>query len=72
MSIAAKICGLNAPAALAAASAGGAAFAGFIFYPPSPRDVSPMQAAALAANLGFGRESRPRHSTRRRLRRSGG
>ncbi len=44
-----KICGINAPDALEAAVDGGAAFAGFVFYPPSPRAVTPTQAAALTA-----------------------
>jgi len=51
MSLAAKICGLNSPEAIAAAVAGEASFAGFIFYKPSPRDVSPQQAASLAQLL---------------------
>jgi len=48
MRVAVKICGLNSPAAVRAALAGGAAFVGFVFYPPSPRCVSPDQAAILA------------------------
>jgi phosphoribosylanthranilate isomerase len=44
-----KICGLNAPAAVAAAA--GADFGGFVFYPPSPRAVRPGEAATLAAKL---------------------
>src|SRR5262249_47701573 len=44
-----KICGLNAPDAIAAAAR--ADFVGFNFYPPSPRAVAPDQAAALAAKL---------------------
>lgn len=47
----AKICGLSTPDAVAAAVAGGAAYAGFVFYPPSPRHLTPAQAAALAAGL---------------------
>ena len=47
----AKICGLNSAPAVAAAVAGGAAFGGFVFYPRSPRAVSPAQAAALAAEI---------------------
>jgi phosphoribosylanthranilate isomerase len=49
MSIAAKICGLNDEAGIAAAIAGGARFVGFVFYPPSPRGVSPARAKMLAA-----------------------
>jgi phosphoribosylanthranilate isomerase len=46
---AAKICGLNDAAGLDAAVAGGAAMIGLVFFPPSPRAVTPAQAAALAA-----------------------
>src|SRR6266478_7146004 len=49
MSVAAKICGLSSEAAVAAAVEGGAVYLGFMFYPPSPRAVSPAQAAALCA-----------------------
>jgi phosphoribosylanthranilate isomerase len=45
----AKICGINSPVAAVAAAAGGAAFIGLVFYPPSPRAVSPETAAQLAA-----------------------
>ncbi len=44
-----KICGLTDPDAVAAAAGGGARYLGFVFYPPSPRALSPQQAAALAA-----------------------
>lgn len=44
-----KICGINDPAAMAAAAAAGADFVGFVFFPPSPRAVSPARAAAIAA-----------------------
>jgi len=44
-----KICGVNAPAALAAAVEGGADYVGFVFYPRSPRAVTPRAAQALAA-----------------------
>jgi phosphoribosylanthranilate isomerase len=44
-----KICGLKDPAALEAAIAARAGYAGFVFFPPSPRHVSPAEAAALAA-----------------------
>ena len=46
--ISAKICGLNDAASVAAAAEGGARFIGFVFYPPSPRAVTPKQAGALA------------------------
>jgi len=49
MSIEVKICGINAPAALAAAAEGGADYIGFVFYPASPRAVTPAVAASLAA-----------------------
>ncbi|MBL6598672.1 MAG: phosphoribosylanthranilate isomerase [Alphaproteobacteria bacterium] len=43
-----KICGLNTSEAVAAAHAGGASHIGFIFYPPSPRAVSPERAGEIA------------------------
>jgi len=49
MALAVKICGLNRPEAVAAAVAGGAAFVGFVFYPRSPRAVTPDEAGRLAA-----------------------
>ena len=49
MAIEVKICGVNAPAALQAAVEAGADYLGFIFYPPSPRYVTPERARALAA-----------------------
>lgn len=54
MSVEAKICGINAPAALAAALTGGARLVGFIFYPPSPRHLSREAAAALARDVPAG------------------
>ncbi len=45
----AKICGLKTPEAVAAALAGQAAFIGFVLFPASPRDISPEEAARLAA-----------------------
>ncbi len=54
MSVAAKICGLTSAEAVAAVVAGGARFAGFVFYPPSPRDLTPEQAASLASGLAPG------------------
>ena len=49
MPVAVKICGLNDAAAVTAAVEGGARYLGFVFYPPSPRAVSPELAADLAA-----------------------
>jgi phosphoribosylanthranilate isomerase len=48
VAVAVKICGLTDPAALAAAVEGGARWLGFVFYPPSPRALSPEEAGALA------------------------
>ncbi|HVH77856.1 MAG TPA: phosphoribosylanthranilate isomerase [Stellaceae bacterium] len=47
MAIAAKICGLSSEVAVEAAVAGGAAFVGFVFYPPSPRSIAPARAGEL-------------------------
>jgi phosphoribosylanthranilate isomerase len=44
-----KICGLKTAAAVDAALAGGAAYVGFVFYPPSPRNIAPEAAAEIAA-----------------------
>ncbi len=49
MSIEVKICGVNSPAALAAAVEGGADYLGFNFYPPSPRYVTPEAVREIAA-----------------------
>jgi phosphoribosylanthranilate isomerase len=54
MGIAAKICGLSTSEAVAAAVAGGAAYLGFVFYPPSPRAVTPQRAARLCAEVPRG------------------
>ena len=54
MSVAAKICGLSSAAAVEAAVQGGAAFVGFVFYPPSPRALAPSAAGALAAAVPAG------------------
>jgi phosphoribosylanthranilate isomerase len=48
MAVAVKICGLTDPGALAAAVEGGARWLGFVFYPPSPRALSPERAGELA------------------------
>ena len=54
MGIAAKICGLASEDAVAAAVEGGAAYLGFVFYPPSPRAVTPPRAARLCAGVPAG------------------
>jgi phosphoribosylanthranilate isomerase len=54
MSVAAKICGLNSEATVAAAVNAGAAYLGFVFFPLSPRAVTPAQAARLCAAVPDG------------------
>lgn len=49
-----KICGLKTEAAFDAAVAAGADWVGFVFFPPSPRFVTPARAAALAARRSGG------------------
>lgn len=49
-----KICGLTRPADVEAAVAAGAAYVGFVFFPPSPRSVSPEAARALAVEVPAG------------------
>lgn len=49
-----KICGLKTPGALRVASDAGAAYAGFVFFPKSPRNVSLAEARALAADAPAG------------------
>ncbi|KIC36868.1 phosphoribosylanthranilate isomerase [Leisingera sp. ANG-M7] len=49
-----KICGLSTPQDVAAVAAAGAAYAGFVFFPKSPRNVSIAQAAALAIEAPIG------------------
>ena len=44
-----KICGINAAVALDAAIAARADYAGLVFYPPSPRHLTPSEAADLGA-----------------------
>lgn len=51
MSVKVKICGLNSREAAEAALAAGADFGGLVFFPASPRHVSPHQARSLAAQL---------------------
>jgi phosphoribosylanthranilate isomerase len=54
MSVKAKICGLSTEEAVLAAVDGGASYVGFVFYPPSPRSVSPTRAAQLCASVPEG------------------
>ncbi len=49
-----KICGLKTPADIDAAVAAGVDAVGFVFYPPSPRAVTPNIAATLIARLPAG------------------
>lgn len=50
-----KICGLRRAEEVAAVAAAGAAYAGFVFFPKSPRNVTPSEAriAALSAPAGL-------------------
>jgi len=54
MTVQVKICGISTPEAMTAAIEGGAAFVGLVFYPPSPRAVTPTEAAPLAALVPAG------------------
>ena len=51
MSLIVKICGLNSPDALDAALEAGADFTGFVFFEPSPRNLSFDQARTLASRV---------------------
>lgn len=51
MPVSAKICGLSTPETLDAAIRGGASHVGFVFFPPSPRNLSRDRAAQLAARV---------------------
>ena len=57
MPVAVKTCGLSDRPAVDAALVGGARFVGFVFFPPSPRNVAPGRAAALGASLPEGTSS---------------
>ena len=50
MKIRAKICGLKTTEAIKAAETNGAEFLGFIFYPNSPRYITPLEAGKIAVN----------------------
>lgn len=49
-----KICGLRTEAEVAAVAAAGAAYAGFVFFPKSPRNLSIAQAKTLALSAPLG------------------
>jgi len=51
MSVAIKFCGLRQPDDVVAAAAAGARYVGFVFFPKSPRNVTPDQARALALDV---------------------
>lgn len=52
MTVTAKICGITDALAMRTAVEGGASHVGLVFYPPSPRSVTPAAAAELAAIAG--------------------
>lgn len=54
MSVQVKICGLNSPVAFDTAVEAGADWVGFVFFPPSPRHVTPSQAASLSGRFHGG------------------
>ena len=54
MTVRVKICGVNDAAAFDATVATGADWLGFVFYPPSPRAVTPPQAASLSSRHAGG------------------
>jgi phosphoribosylanthranilate isomerase len=49
-----KICGINDPVAFDTAVEAGADWIGFVFFPPSPRHVTPDAAAALSGRSAGG------------------
>lgn len=54
MTVEVKICGINDAEGMDAAVAAGADLVGFVFFPPSPRAVTPARAAALSARHAGG------------------
>ena len=54
MPIQVKICGINTAQAMTAAVGGGADYVGLVFYPPSPRAVTPGEARQLAQRVPEG------------------
>lgn len=51
MSLIVKICGLSSPEALDSALNAGADMVGFVFFPPSPRNISSEDARSLGARV---------------------
>lgn len=51
MSVQAKICGLSTPETIDAAIRGGASHVGFVFFPPSPRNIGFERARELAIRI---------------------
>ena len=49
----AKLCGMRSLEAAQAAVDAGADYVGFIFYPPSRRNISPGKAAAICSAIGY-------------------
>jgi len=49
-----KICGLTSAEAIEAAAEAGAAYAGFVFFDPSPRNIRPREAPALVKHVPKG------------------
>ena len=54
MSIQVKICGVNTPEAMRWAAEAGADFVGFVFFPASPRAVTPAEVGMISASLTGG------------------
>lgn len=46
-----KICGLNTREAVQVAAESGADFLGFVFFPKSPRNITPQKAAEISAGI---------------------
>ena len=54
MTVRVKICGINDAVAFDTAVEAGADWVGFVFFPPSPRAVTPTQAATLSGRTAGG------------------
>ncbi len=54
MSVRVKICGLSRPEDITAAASAGARYVGFVFFPKSPRCVTPENARQLAVSVPLG------------------